>query len=138
MKTYILLTSLLLFISFTAAAQSKPYNVVFDITSKDTVDHKAVIRWLQGISESDPTAKLEVVFYGQSLDMVTTGKSVVADAVTQLSKNKNIAFRVCAIAMKHNNVDKSQLLAGVETVPDGIYEILLKQKEGFAYIKAAR
>jgi intracellular sulfur oxidation DsrE/DsrF family protein len=124
--------------SITAMAQSRPYNVVFDLTSKDTVDHKAVIRWLKEISASDPKAKLEVVFYAQSLDMVTQGKSIVEKDVSELAKNKNIAFRVCAIAMKNNHVEKNQLIPGVETVPDGIYEIILKQGEGYGYIKAAR
>src|SRR5688572_13399617 len=122
MKRYILASTLLLFSSF-LMAQSRPYNVVFDLTSKDTVDHKMVIRWLKGIVEVDAKAKLEVVYYGQSLDMITKDKSIVADAVQELAKNKNIAFRVCEVAMKNNKVEKSQLLPGVETVPDGIYEI---------------
>jgi intracellular sulfur oxidation DsrE/DsrF family protein len=45
---------------------------------------------------------------------------------------------VCAVALKNNNLDKSQLLPGVETVPDGIYEIISKQHEGWGYIKASR
>jgi intracellular sulfur oxidation DsrE/DsrF family protein len=40
------------------------------------------------------------------------------------------------VALKNNHVDKSQLLPGVETVPDGIYEIISKQKQGWGYIKA--
>jgi len=50
-------------------------------------------------------------------------------------KNPNVAFKVCAIALKNNNVDKSQLLPGVQTVPDGIYEIVSKQQEHWGYIK---
>jgi intracellular sulfur oxidation DsrE/DsrF family protein len=84
----------------------------------------------------NPEAKLEVVMYGQGFNMVTKDRTVVADAITTLAANKNISFKVCAVALKNNNVDKSQLLPGVETVPDGIYEIISKQKEGWGYIKA--
>jgi intracellular sulfur oxidation DsrE/DsrF family protein len=119
-------------------AQAKPYNVVFDITSKDTIDHKMVLKWLDEIVKADAKAKLEVVFYAQSLDMVTRGKSVVAKEVEDLAKNNNITFKVCEVAMKKNNIDKTQLLAGVQTVPDGIYEIVQKQGEGYGYIKATR
>src|SRR5688500_200919 len=125
MKRYILLAAMFLLISNYLMAQSKHYNLVFDLTSTDTVYHKMVIRWLDGIIKADPKAKLEVVYYGQSLDMITKDKSVVANAVEELAKNKNVAFRVCDIAMKNNKVEKSQLLQGVELVPDGIYEILL-------------
>jgi intracellular sulfur oxidation DsrE/DsrF family protein len=118
-------------------AQSRPYNVVFDLTSKDSMSQQSVIRWINEISKSDPNAKLEVVMYGQGLDLVVKDKSLVANDVTRLAQNKNVSFRVCAIAMKNHNIDKSQLLPGVDTVPDGIYEIISKQGEGWGYIKVA-
>jgi intracellular sulfur oxidation DsrE/DsrF family protein len=37
--------------------------------------------------------------------------------------------------MKNQHVDKSQLLANVQTVPDGIGEIVAKQHAGWGYIK---
>jgi intracellular sulfur oxidation DsrE/DsrF family protein len=40
--------------------------------------------------------------------------------------------------MKNNNVTADQLLPGIHVVPDGIYEIITKQREGWGYIKAAR
>ena len=109
--------------------------MVFDLTSKETMAHKAVIRWINEISKSTPDAKLEVVFYGQSLNMVVKNKSVVADDVTKFAATKNISFKVCDIAMKNHNIDKSELLPGVEIVPDGIYEIITKQKEGGDILK---
>ena len=137
MKKTIFITIIVFFASHFLMAQSPDYKVVFDVTSKDTNDHKAVIRWLNEITQSTPDAQLEVVFYAQSLGMVTKGKSTVADAVTNFAKNKNISFKVCAIAMKNQNVDTRQLLPGVEIVPDGIYEIISKQKQGWGYIKAS-
>lgn len=122
--------------SFIAVAQSVPYNVVFDLTSKDTNDHKTVLRWINGISTERPDAKLEVVLYGGSLDMARKGRSVVADDIMKLSNNKNVSFKVCEGTLKRLNVDKSELLPGIGTVPDGIYEIITKQKEGWGYIKA--
>ena len=136
MKAKYLLLSFFVIFSNSLFAQTTPYRVVFDLTSKDTLDQKAVIRWLKGISGSDANARLEVVLYGQSLDMVTKNKSVVSQDVVALAENKNISFKVCSVAMKHHNLDKSQLLQGVETVPDGIYEIISKQREGWGYIKA--
>lgn len=116
----------------------KNYNVVFDLTSRDSTDHKNVIRWLNEITNAEPSANVEVVLYGKSLDMVTRDKSTVADAVQNLAKKNNVAFRVCQVAMKNNGVDQSMLLPGVQTVPDGIYEIITKQRQGWGYIKASR
>jgi len=69
--------------------------------------------------------------------MVVKNKSEVSDDVTKFAATPNISFKVCAIAMKNHNIDKSDLLPGVEIVPDGIYEIITKQKEGWGYIKAS-
>jgi uncharacterized protein len=139
MKKFILVSSLMLCLcSFLSAQQKAPYNVVFDVTSKDTVVHQMVMKWVREILTQDPQANVEVVFYGKSLDMITKDKSVVADSIVKYAANKNVAFRVCAVAMKNNNIDKSQLIQGVGTVPDGIYEIISKQHEGWGYIKAAR
>ena len=118
-------------------AQAKDYKVVFDLTSKDTADQMNVLRWVNMISKEDPDALLEIVFYGQSLDLVVKDKSVAPEVVTKLAANKNVSFRVCSIAMKKHNIDNSQLLAGIQTVPDGIYEIVSRQREGWGYIKVS-
>jgi len=136
MRKYFFIISCWLLSALFVNAQTTDYRVVFDITSKDSMDHKAVIRWLNEISNPHPDAKLEVVFYAQSLGMITKDRSVVAADIAKLQANKNISFKVCAIAMKNQHVDQSQLLPGIEIVPDGIYEIISKQREGWGYIKA--
>ena len=133
MKKSTFILSLLLYSGFLAAQQN--YKVVFDLTSKDTVDHKLVIRWMNEILNAEPTAQVEVVFYGHSTDMIVKDKSAVADAITALASNKNVSFKVCKIAMKNHNIETSQLVPGVQTVPDGIYEIISKQRDGWDILK---
>jgi len=136
MKKLFLFTALFLLMHSGIQAQAN-YKVVFDLTSKDTVDHKLAIRWMSEVLKAEPTAKVEVVFFGQSLDMVVKSKSIVADAITTMAANKNASFKVCKVAMKAHNIDMSQLVPGVQTVPDGIYEIISKQREGWGYIKVS-
>ena len=128
----------LLFVSAAFLAAQPNYKVIFDLTSKDTNDHKMAIRWVREVLAAEPTAQVEVVFFGQSLGMITKSKSVVADAITDITtKNKNATFKVCRVAMKAHNVEMDQLVAGVQTVPDGIYEIISKQRDGWGYIKVS-
>jgi|SRR5687767_7943400 len=135
MKRILLFALVLLGVNFSVSGQDKPYNVVFDLTTGDTAVHQTVVRWMNEIIKAHPAAKLEVVIYGKSLPMVTLGKSVVADDIKKLALNRNISFTVCEIAMNRHQVDKSQLVPGVVTVPDGIYELISKQAEGYGYIK---
>ena len=113
----------------------QPYRVAFDLTSRDTLDQKAVLRWLKEVSTSSPDAQLEVVMYGKGFELVMPERSSFIADVQAAMKNPKIAFRVCAIALKNNNIDKSQLLPGVETVPDGIHELVMKQQDNWGYIK---
>jgi intracellular sulfur oxidation DsrE/DsrF family protein len=118
-------------------AQNKDYKVIFDMSSKDTVNHQTVIREIMLIRKANPDAKLEVVVYGQGLDLVLKDKSTKGEAIQELAKDPNVSFRVCAMTMQRNNVDESGLVAGVRPVADGIYEIVTRQQEGWGYIKVA-
>ena len=133
MKKIFLLTAISL-ISLLTLAQ-KNYKVVFDLTSKDSNDQKTVIRWVNEVVKAEPTAQMEVVMYGQGLDLVTKGKSAVSEDVLRLEQNKNVAFKVCRVAMKAHNLQPGDLLQGIQTVPDGIYEVISKQQQGWGYIK---
>jgi len=118
-------------------SQQQPYRVVFDLTSRDTLDQKAVLRWIREVGTSSPKAQMEVVMYGKGFELVLPERSAFINDVKEALKNPNVSFKVCAVALKNNNVDKSQLLAGVGTVPDGIYEIVSKQQDHWGYIKVA-
>ena len=118
-------------------AQTKPVKIVFDITSKDTLTHQAVIRHVSGMVSSYPDSKFEVVIYGGALAMVVQEKSCVAKDVQQLKGNANVSFVVCEATMKRAGVTKEQLIPGVKTVPDAIIEIVNRQGEGWGYIKEA-
>jgi uncharacterized protein len=118
-------------------SQPKPYKVVFDLTSSDPVNQQAVIRWIKEVSEVNPKTEMEVVMYSRGLDLVVSGKTKMASEVAQAMTAANAKFSVCAIAMKNQQVDKSQLLPNVQIVPDGIGEIVAKQRAGFGYIKVS-
>ncbi|SDW39869.1 hypothetical protein SAMN05444410_102206 [Hydrobacter penzbergensis] len=132
-KSILYLFTLVIIVS--VHAQEKNYKVVFDMSSKDTVNQQAVTREIGLIKGASPEAKLEVVVYGQGLDLVVKGHSSQQAAVEQLIADNKASFKVCAMTLKRNNLTKDQLVPGVEVVPDGIYEIISKQRDGWGYIK---
>lgn len=135
MKKISLILTFLLGILTQLFAQQKPFNIVFDITTNDTTTHQRLIRWVNGIASSYPDAKVEIVFYGKALDMIVKGKSTVAADVVKLGTEKKVTFAACEHAMQVFNISESQLLNGVTTVPDALYELVTKQAEGYGYIK---
>jgi len=137
MRKYLLCISIFLLMSSFVNAQVKDYKVVFDMSSRDTINQQAIVREIGLITGASPDAKLEVVIYGQGLDLAVKDRSTQQAAVQKLIADKKASFKVCAMTLKRNNIDPSQLVPGVEVVPDGIYEIISKQQEGWGYIKVA-
>ncbi|MGB3587527.1 MAG: DsrE family protein [Tunicatimonas sp.] len=136
MKKYVIL---LFPIAFTiqAWAQNQPVKIVFDVTSSNEKAHQSAVRHVKMMSEAYPDSEFEVVVYSGAIAMVLEEESSVADDITQLKGNDQVSFKVCEATMKRRQIDKSQLLPGVGTVPDGILEIVTKQGEGWGYIKEA-
>lgn len=126
---------LLFFLPSLVCAQTKPVRIVFDVTSSDTLTHQAVLRHVKGMAKAYPDITLEVVIYGGAWPMVVSGKSSTEKTVAQLAAEKNISFKICSMTMGRHHIENSQLVQGVETVPDGIIEIVTRQNEGWGYIK---
>jgi len=119
-----------------STSRPKPYKVVFDLTTDHPQDQTAVLRWLREVASVNPQSEMEVVMYGRGLSLVVPSRSTLTEEVKQAIAQPNVTFKVCEIAMRNQNVDKSQLLPNVATVPDGIGEIVARQKDGWGYIKA--
>ena len=136
MKRLVFVASLALVSAGFVHRSPRPYRVAFDLTSRDSLDQKAVVRWIREVSTSSPDAEMEVVMYGKGFELVMPDRSAFLADVQTAMKNPKVSFKVCAIAMKNNNIEKTQLLPGVQVVPDGIHELVMKQQENWGYIKA--
>ena len=136
MKSYWIVI-VLLFV-FQVSGFGQEVKIVFDVTSGDTQVHESAMRHVKGMSESYPDSEFEVVVYSGALNMMLADKSTVKEDIEEVMKNGNVSFRVCAMTLKRYELDKSALIEGVGTVPDGILEIINKQSQGWGYIKEAR
>jgi len=135
-RAFLLVSAALLGVAV-ANPHSKPYRVAFDLTSRDSLDQRAVTRWIKEVTAASPEAEIEVVMYGKGFELVMPDRSTVRADVEAAIKNPRVKFKVCAIALRNNQIDRSQLLSGVETVPDGIHELVSKQQEDWGYIKVS-
>ena len=135
MKKHFLCIYSLMFMSLFVHAQTNNYKVVFDMSSRDSINQQAIVREIGLITGASPDAKLEVVIYGQGLELAVKNRSSQQTAVEKIIASNKASFKVCALTMKRNNIDSTQIVPGVEIVPDGIYEIISKQQAGWGYIK---
>ncbi len=115
--------------------RAKTHKIVFQMVSKDTTDHNALMRQLNNILKLSPGTKLEVVCHGPGLSILNKDKSIVQDKLASLAARK-VDFVACEFTMSQKNISRDQLIDACRTVPGGILEIVDKQDKGWSYIKS--
>lgn len=123
------------FIQIGLAQSNAEHKIVFQLTSNDTIAHKALMKQLGNILTLVPTAKLEVVCHGPGLSMLVNQTSIVKEKISEFS-DKGVDFMACQFSMKERKVAKEELHSNAKIVPGGILEIVQKQEQGWSYIKA--
>jgi intracellular sulfur oxidation DsrE/DsrF family protein len=111
------------------------HKIIFQLTSGDTLAHKQLMKQFNNIISISPTTQIEVVCHGAGLDMLVSGKTIVHDKITNLSR-RGVVFNACEFSIKERQVDRTKIIAEVGFVPAGILEIVSKQEKGWSYIKA--
>jgi intracellular sulfur oxidation DsrE/DsrF family protein len=111
------------------------HKIIFQLTSGDTTAHKQLIKQFNNILSVSPSTQIEVVCHGAGLDMLVSGKTIVHDKITSLSK-RGVVFNACEFSIKERQVDRTKIITEAGFVPAGIVEIVSKQEKGWSYIKA--
>ncbi len=115
--------------------ENKRHKIVFQLTTDDTLAHKALMKQLNNITTVAPGTKIEVVCHGPGLSMLVIGKTVVQEKMQQI-KMKGVVFVACEFSMSERNVPKEKIIPEADFVKAGIIEIVTKQEQGWSYIKS--
>ena len=112
------------------------HKVVVQLNSADTAAWGGVIGNIKNLSKIWPDQlQIEVVVHGRALDFLVASKSHLVNDVEQLSK-KGIVFNACENTMGKYGITKQMLIPAVFTVPSGVGEVILKQEQGWSYLRA--
>ncbi|RIV73807.1 DsrE family protein [Flagellimonas aequoris] len=130
-----LIVFLFMLVSGIILAQQEPIKVVFDVTSANPDVHRTAAKHLRLMAEAYPDSQFEMVIYSGAIKMVDRKASVAGETLAEMVKRSNVSVVVCEQTMKRHKMVNDDLIPGVGSVPDGIFEIVMKQKEGWGYIK---
>lgn len=111
------------------------HKIVFQLTTSDTLAHKALMKQLVNIKTVAPDTKIEVVCHGPGLDLLLSNKTIVHEKI-KTAKEKGVEFIACEFSLKERKLDKSTIIPEAGFVPAGIIEIVIKQEQGWTYIKS--
>ena len=134
-KTLFILFLLLSFSSIFAQKAEKEHRIVFHLSNADTLVHKALVSQVVNVLEVWKNAKIEVVVHNNGIGFMKTAESRVIKEIEAL-KAQGVVFAVCENTLKKRKIEKSQILPSATFVPVGLAEIIMKEEEGWSYIKA--
>ncbi|MCK6694781.1 MAG: DsrE family protein [Thermoanaerobaculia bacterium] len=137
---YAYLLIALLFLPLFSLAQNqtvdkKKHKVVIQLTSNDTLVHKALIKQIRNVQAAAPNTKIEVVCHNNGITFLQTAVSKQCPAIVEC-KQTGVDFVACENTMRERKIKREELTAACRTVPAGLVEIIDKQEKGWAYVKA--
>ncbi|MBA4745853.1 MAG: DsrE family protein [Muricauda sp.] len=133
-----ILLFLVMMVSGLTLAQNEPIKVVFDVTSSNPDVHRTAAKHLRLMAEAYPESEFELVIYSGAFKMVDKKSSVAGETLSTIVNRDNVSIVICEQTMKRHKMTMDDLIPGVESVPDGIFELVMKQKQGWGYIKEAQ
>lgn len=139
---YILFFLLSLLISFgfrQTSAQTAPapsHRIVMQLTSGDSVVYKGLFKQLNNLKMGwGDSVAIQVVCHGPGMHLLMTAKTPDAAKIRSFQA-RGIRFVACENTLRERGISKAELLPDLEFVKMGIAEIVLKQEQGWSYIKA--
>lgn len=134
----ILLAVVLLFFAQLCNAQNdnKEHKIVIQLNTADTSAWSSTIGNIKNIQKVWSTQlKIEVVVHGKAIDFLVKDKTYFANEIAGLT-NEGVIFSACENTMRKHKIVKADLLSVANTVPSGVVEVIMKQEQGWSYLKA--
>jgi intracellular sulfur oxidation DsrE/DsrF family protein len=137
-QTFFAALLLALLTAFSASAQtaSPKHKAIFQLTEPQGADWDVLfahVNNLKAALDEDGGVQVEVVFFGQGLNMLRKSNAAYAERLKQLS-DKGVTIAACKNAMKLLNLKTEDLFPFAIQVDAGVAELVRKQEAGFAYI----
>ncbi len=126
-----------------AMAVGENHRVVFHVDQNDpklmnlTLNNvQNVTAYFESIGE---TVQIEVVAYGPGLNMFRADTSPVADRIAVISLElPDVTFAACGNTMRKMEAKAGapiELIAEAEVVTSGVVQLILRQEQGWSYIR---
>ncbi len=123
-----------------AGAQSAPqksHKVIFEVNVDGLETWQSIMNNVENLEKAlgKDNIKIELVCHGKGLNMLLTTDAPLIERM-RTAKENGVVWNACENTMRRRNVKKEDLPAFATTVPSGVTEVVLKQEQGWPYLKA--
>lgn len=125
---------LMLFLCFSVIIHAQ-HKIIWEMSAGDTAQQRVLFNQVNNVLTEAPDTKIEIVFHGSAVYALVKDTGYFKPQIAALYK-KGVVFAVCNNSLKKRNIDPARVIPEANKVPVAILEIVKKQQEGYAYIKA--
>jgi len=83
--------------------------------------------------ETDSIDDVEIVVQADGVTAIQTGEG--SEEQVQALQEDGVGFKACSNTLEMMSLDESDIVEGVETVPEGAVAVTQLQREGYAYLR---
>ncbi len=131
----LLLTFLFGALFSTGVFAQKVHKVVVQMNTSDTTAWHGAIRNISNLQTAlGPNTQVEVVAHGAGINFLIGSKTTQQAKIAELA-SKGVSFVACENTIRERKIDKATLLPQSGFVPSGVAEVVLKQEDGWAFLK---
>ena len=135
---HLIVLGLLICSSTEVKAQDKKvklHQVVMQLNTADTAVWTSMLGNIRNFQKVWPgNVKIEVVVHGKALNFLVASKSHLVPDIEAMTK-LGVVFNACENTMNKYGIKKEMLIPSVSSVPSGVAELVVKQEEGWSYLK---
>ena len=131
----ILFFSLHLFAQTPVSSSTATHRVVLQLSSNDTLVWKGIMNNIKNLKNAwGDSVFIEVVAHGPGIEFLVIGKTTQQERIAYF-KSKGVVFAGCENTMRERNISKENMIPEAGFVKSGVGEVILKQEQGWSYIK---
>lgn len=108
--------------------------VVVHLDEADPAKHSAVLRNVSNLMDAlGPDSDIELVIHGQAISILLPS-SPHHETVRAL-QHRGLTVDACQNTLRSEHIDPEQIVADSVIVPSGIAHLVIRQREGWAYVR---
>ena len=112
------------------------HHVVIQVTNSDTAAWKGLMNNIKHLKETwGDQVQIEVVAHGPGIELLMAAKTTQQQKITEYKK-AGVLFTACENSMRQRNITKADIIPEADFVPSGVVEVIIKQEQGWSYLKS--
>ena len=112
------------------------HHVVIQVSNNDTAAWKGLMNNIKHLKEIwGDSVQIEVVAHGPGIELLVAAKTTQQKKISDYKKT-GVVFAACENTMRQRNISKADMIPEADFVPSGVGEVIMKEENGWSYLKS--